>query len=351
MLACLGRKLDHDFDFLEVDRIMAPTQRDMSFKRLLVSLSRYLSDAKCLDEIASSLAAIIPAYLTEPNYSKYFAFFESQGFHLTRNHFYEPIPDTRSLRDEIWERESELVGVDMNIDFQLHMLRDIFPKFKTEYNEFPIKPLTDSGFYFDNTYFSGTDALVLYCMIRHFQPRTVLEVGGGFSTRLSAQAALRNRDTKVVCIEPYPEPILTSGFPGLTKLVTDRVENVGLDPFLALSANDILFIDGSHCLKIGADVQFLYLEVLPRLKEGVIVHIHDIFFPKEMPKDWVFRLHKFWTEQYLVQAFLAFNRAFEVLYCNSYMGLKYGPDMRRTFPKSPWHGGGSLWIRRRKDKT
>lgn len=312
--------------------------------------------------IAWSLAALIPGYLTEPNYSKYFAFFESKGFHITRNHFYQPIPDTRSLRDEIWERESELVGVDMNIDYQLHLLRDIFPKFKTEYDEFPIKkPLSDSGFYFDNPNFSGTDALVLYCMIRHFRPKTVLEVGGGFSTRVSAQAALRNRDTKVVCIEPYPEPILTNRFPGLTKLVTDRVENVGLDPFLALGANDILFIDTSHCLKIGADVQLLYLEVLPRLKEGVIVHIHDIFFPKEMPKDWVLGLHRFWTEQYLVQAFLAFNRAFEVLYCNSYVKLKYGSDIRSTFPKSPCHGDleachgdlaseCSLWIRRRNSK-
>jgi predicted O-methyltransferase YrrM len=188
-------------------------------------------------------------------------------------------------------------------------------------------------------------------MVRHFQPSTVLEVGGGFSTRVSAEAALRNGDTKVVCIEPYPEPILTSGFPGLTKLITDRVENVGLDQFLALSANDILFIDTSHCLKIGADVQFLYLEVLPRLKEGVIVHIHDIFFPKEMPRDWILNLHKFWTEQYLVQAFLAFNRAFEVLFCNSYMSLKYGADMKSIFPKAPWHGGGSLWIRRRNSNT
>ena len=125
---------------------------------------------------------------------------------------------------------------------------------------------------------------------------------------------------------------------------------MGLDPFLALSSNDIVFIDTSHSLKIGGDVSFLYLEALPRLRGGVIVHIHDIFFPKEMPKDWVLQLHRFWTEQYLVQAFLAFNSAFEVIFCNSYMGLKYGPDMRNAFPKSPWHGGGSLWIRRRNDK-
>jgi len=348
-LACFSRKLDHGFDFEEVDRLISPAQFEQKqFNRLRNSFPKYALDERYSDEIASLLAVGIPRYLAENNYAKYFAFWESKGFHITRNHFYEPIPDTRSLKEEIWERESQLVGVDMNVDYQLHLLRDIFPKFSMEYNEFPMKrPRTDYGFYFDNPMFSGTDALVLYCMIRYFKPKTVLEIGGGFSTRAIAEAALRNGDTRVVCIEPNPDPILRNGFPGLTKLITDKVENVGLDPFLALSLNDILFIDTSHCLKIGGDVHFLYLEALPRLKEGVIVQIHDIFFPMEIPRDWVLRLYKFWTEQYLVQAFLAFNRAFEVMFSNSYMGLKYGQDMRNTFPKSPWHGGGSLWIRRR----
>jgi len=346
-LAYLSRKLDHNFDFEEVERAVS-AHRNKSFNRLCDSLSKNLLDEKYVDEIALLLAITIPKYLTEVNYTKYFTLWESHGFHITRNHFHEPIPDTRSLRDETWERESELVGIDMNVDYQLHLLRNIFPRFMTEYNTFPFeKPRTDYAFYFNNPSFSGTDALVAYCMVRYFRPKIVLEIGAGVSTRVLAEAALRNGDTQVVCIEPHPDSTLKSGFPGLTKLIIDKVENVGLDPILALSSDDILFIDSTHSLKIGGDVSFLYLEALPRLREGVIVHIHDIFFPKEIPKDWVLRLRRFWTEQYLVQAFLAFNSAFEVMFCNSYMGLKYGPDMRNTFPVSNAYGGGSLWIRRR----
>jgi predicted O-methyltransferase YrrM len=331
-LAYLSRKLNHNFDFQELDKVVSPAKYE-----------------KDVDELAARLAEGITEFLREDNYAKYFTFWESRGFHITRNHYYEPIPDTRTLTPEIWERESQLLGVEMNIGYQLHLLRDIFPKFKNEYNTLPTKkPEKEYCFYFDNPNFSRTDALVLYCMIRHLHPKTVLEVGGGFSTRLSAHAALRNGDTSVVSIEPYPDEVLKSGFPGLTKLITKKAEDISLDLFLELSSGDILFIDSSHSLKIGGDVAFLYLEVLPRLKEGVVVHIHDIFFPREMPKEWVLSLHKFWTEQYLVQAFLTFNSAFEVMFCNSYMGLKYSSDMKDTFPNSPWHGGGSLWIRKRK---
>lgn len=319
----------------------------------LSRVPRYIRE-KWYDQMASLLAAMIPMYLNGAKYAKYFTFWESRGFHIVRNHFYEPIPDIRSLRDEIWERESQLAGVDMNIDRQIWFLREVFPKYKAECDELASrKPMSDYDFHFDNPNFSGTDALVLWCMARHFRPKTIVEVGGGFSTRLLAEAALKNGDTQLVCVEPYPDSVLKRGFPGLAKLITDKVENLGMDVFSSLSSNDILFIDASHCLRIGGDVSFLYLEVLPRLAKGVIIHIHDIFFPKEMPREWVLgtsdpsESYRFWTEQYLVQAFLAFNSAFEVLFCNSYMGLKCPQDMRIAFPKPSSHRGSSLWIRRR----
>ena len=112
------------------------------------------------------------------------------------------------------------------------------------------------------------------------------------------------------------------------------------------SARDILFIDSSHVAQIGSDVTYLFLEIIPRLHPGVVVHIHDIFLPMEMRKEWVLDEMRFWTEQYLLQAFLAFNREFEVLMANSYLGLYHVDVLRATFPRSPWWGGGSFWMRR-----
>jgi hypothetical protein len=117
--------------------------------------------------------------------------------------------------------------------------------------------------------------------------------------------------------------------------------------FERLEAGDILFIDSSHVVKTGSDVNYLFLEVLPRLKPGVVIHVHDIFLPHEFPKAWVMDLHLFWTEQYLLQAFLTHNAEFEVLFANAYMGARHQTEMQRTFPRSQWWGGGSFWLRRK----
>ncbi len=130
-----------------------------------------------------------------------------------------------------------------------------------------------------------------------------------------------------------------------------------MDLFTGLDANDILFIDSTHVLKIGGDVKYEYLEILPRLKAGVIVHSHDIFLPREYPKKWILDNHWFWTEQYLLQAFLAFNSAFEVLWAAHFMRSKYLNELKTTFPcysnmrSTDTIGPGSLWIRRKNTKA
>ena len=302
------------------------------------------------EEVASLIAKLVHKYkFYEANYIKYFPYWEKKGFYITPNHFYQPIPETRALKNNLWEKESELIGIDMNINFQLYLLQEVFPRYSNEYNIFPHEK-TDipCEFHFNNGMFDGVDALVLYCMVCHFKPKVIIEVGSGYSTFITAKACLRNRNTKLICIEPYPNETLKRGFPGLTDLISKKVEKVDWEFFSKLESGDILFIDTSHVVKIGGDVNFLYHEVIPRLKKGVIVHIHDIFFPKEYPKSWVLGEYRFWTEQYMLQAFLAFNSTFEILFCNSYMGLKYPSEMKSTFPHSPWLQGGSIWIRKKK---
>jgi predicted O-methyltransferase YrrM len=302
-------------------------------------------------EEARHVGKLLPRLVWSSRYqSDYFPLWEQMGFHISPVHYYSPIPDTRALRPELWERESPLVGISMKDEAQLDLLQQAFPRYQDEYNQLPMEQTpSPHEFHFGNPMFSGTDALVLYCMVRHFRPALVLEVGSGFSSRLSAQAALKNGDTKLVCIEPYPEETLRQGFPGLTALHEKRVQDVDLEFFEQLSSNDILFVDSSHVVKIGGDVTYLFLEVFPRLKPGVLVHVHDIYLPAEVRRDWVLEELRFWNEQYLLHAFLLFNSAFEVLFANNYLALKYPEEMRRTFPRSPWWGGGSFWIRRKLD--
>jgi hypothetical protein len=90
------------------------------------------------------------------------------------------------------------------------------------------------------------------------------------------------------------------------------------------------------------------LEVLPRLKPGVLIHFHDIFLPWEYPESWIKEKKLFWNEQYLVLAFLIFNDTFEVLLAHYYLSREYLGHLRRAFPWAPSVGGGSLWLQRRK---
>jgi hypothetical protein len=257
-------------------------------------------------------------------------------------HFYQPIPDTQSLPQRLWDRPSELVGIDMNEPVQLDLLRNRFPKFRDEYEQFPISPASGSHrFHLNNGFFDGTNALVAYCMIRHFRPRLIIEVGSGFSSLISGEAAAKNNSSALICIEPFPQEFLRQGFPGLHSLIEKKVEAIDVEFFSQLDSGDLLFIDSSHTVKIGGDVNDLFLEVLPRLKPGVIVHVHDIFLPFDYRRDWVTEF-RFWTEQYLLHAFLIFNSEFEVLMGNSYLGQYHMEDLKATFPISPWWGGVSF---------
>jgi hypothetical protein len=118
---------------------------------------------------------------------------------------------------------------------------------------------------------------------------------------------------------------------GLTNLLVTAVQDVPFSVFESLDRGDILFIDSSHVLKIGSDVQFEFLEILPRLRAGVHIHIHDIFIPQEYPESWIREHRWFWSEQYLLEAFLAFNQSFEITWAGRYMHVRYPERLRSAF--------------------
>ena len=297
---------------------------------------------------------ITPREVARYLFKKTFPFWQALGFHIVPKHFYEPIPDTTKLKESLWQTQSELVGIDINEEAQLRLLSQFVSEYKTEYESLPReRTAIPYQYYVNNLRYSSVDGEVLYCMIRHFKPRIIFEAGSGYSTYLSAQTILQNNtiggseDELIVC-DPYPNNTLKAGIPGLSKLLPRSIQEIPLSEFDRLRENDILFIDSSHVLRIGSDVQREYLEILPRLNRGVIIHIHDIFFPAEYPRYWVMNYYRFWNEQYLLQAFLTFNRSFEVLWAGSYMHLKHPDQLELAFSsynrKLNWPS--SFWIRR-----
>lgn len=288
--------------------------------------------------------------------AKYFSLWERKSFHITPATFSWPIPVTKTLKNNLWSKQSELIGISINEQKQLDLINTFKQNYKSEYDNFPTSLIPNKPWRYymkREGAFLSVDAEILYCMIRHFRPRLIFEVGSGDSTKISGQAievnkSVHNHEADLIAFEPYPNQILINGFPGLKKLEKTRIQDVDLNRFEALTENDILFIDSSHCLKIGSDVQFLYLEILPRLRKGVLVHIHDIFFPFEYPKKWILEWHTFPTEQYLLQAFLSFNSAFEVLLAGGYMHNEY-PDVLASAFKSYDSSEtlpGSFWVRK-----
>jgi len=297
-------------------------------------------------ELSRFIAAVMPICLRNPQFRDLFQNWERHGFHVTPSRFNQPIPDTQSLPETLWSGPSDLAGIDMNERAQLNLLQS-FSKFRNDYDHFPTGPTEKHDrFYLGNGLFDGVDALVAYCMVRHFQPRLVIEVASGFSSLALGQAAAKNGRSAVICIEPFPREFLRKGFPGLQTLIEKNVQEIELEFFSQLKSGDILFIDSSHTVKIGGDVNYLFLEVLPRLNPGVIVHVHDIFLPFEYRRDWVLDEFRFWTEQYLLQAFLAFNSEFKVLLGNYYLSRYHEQHLQAAFPTLPRWIGGSFWMRR-----
>lgn len=268
---------------------------------------------------------------------------ESKGYHLTPAHFYQPIPDSRELADTYRPR-SETIGIEWREQAQLALLRERFPKYAPEYRDFYRDFRADKRFAGRTLEFIGYDPCVYHCMIRNFKPARIIEVGAGYSTLVATNAAkLNGSATEITAIEPYPGELLQS-LSSQVHIVRQSAQSVDFEVFADLRENDILFIDSSHVVKTGSDVCYLVLEALPRLNQGVIVHFHDIFLPLNYPLSWLLERRVFWTEQYLLQAYLMHNQRARVLFAVRYMMERHAELMGGAFIDCE-ATGGSLWLR------
>lgn len=278
------------------------------------------------------------------------------GFLPVPIHFYQPIPDLADLEERnIWDKKSELPGIDFRIDQQVQLLKELGAKYGHECN-WPSSPTSNPlDFYTENNSFSFGCAASLHTIIRNYHPAHVIEIGSGNSSKIFSAALMRNAadgaPAEYTIIDPYPAE-KTKTLPGITQIISQRVEVMDIRPFETLGQNDILFIDLGHTVRTGSDVNFLYLDVLPRLAQGVIVHIHDIGLPSEYPKVYftnpTFRV--FWTEAYLLQAFLSLNPHYEIMLAMNYLTADHWDEFCKAFehfnPDVHKATSGSFWIRR-----
>ncbi|MGY1703977.1 class I SAM-dependent methyltransferase [Geodermatophilus sp. SYSU D00697] len=266
-------------------------------------------------------------------------------------HYYSPVPDTAEVRareEQVFAAPRHLPGIDLQEDEQLRLVHRLQAHVRAQ--PFSDRPTAGLRYHFDNEYFSYGDGVVYYGMLRLLEPRHVVEVGSGYSSALLLDINERFLGGDVRCsfVEPHPERLLQLLRPTdreRVELITSPVQDVDLELFTGLRSGDVLFIDSSHVGKTASDVNRLLFDVLPALAPGVFVHVHDILYPFEYPKDWVYG-GRGWNEAYLLRAFLMYNDAFRIRLFNSFLARFHWHLMASALP--PWdrNPGGSIWLER-----
>lgn len=264
-------------------------------------------------------------------------------------HHYSPIPCETVLRclpTETTDRARPgLPGIDLQTETQLELLK----RFETLYDGafFAAEGAPGMRYRYRNDAFSGADAVFYHCMLRRLRPHRVVEVGSGFSSALLLDTNERSLDWSARCTFIEPEPrllfsLLKEGDRERITIIPEVLQQTGLSPFLELDAGDVLFIDSSHVCKAGSDVQHLFFRVLPLLKPGVIVHIHDIFYTFEYPRAWIAE-GRYWNEAYMLRAYLTGNTRARIVLFNAYLADRH-LEALAPFHLEHAQGGGSLWF-------
>lgn len=267
------------------------------------------------------------------------------GVFPIRDHFYEPLFDERRLRHSL-DDERNLPGIDWNVPEQLELLRGI--RSSAELEDVPPAKTDELTFHWNNDAFDSGDAEFWYHVIRLKKPARIIEIGSGYSTLLARRAIAANQAEDAayrcehLCIEPYQMPWLERT--GVTVL-RRRVEELDLAIFARLGRGDVLFIDSSHVIRPQGDVLFEYLELLPSLQPGVIVHVHDVRTPRDYRRQWLIEEVRLWNEQYLLEAFLTCNRQWKIIGALNYLQHHHGELLREKCPHMPaWWEPGSFYM-------
>lgn len=269
-------------------------------------------------------------------------------------HFYSSIVSVEEIKkreDEIFSMPGKNIeGVDLNETDQLALLN----KLAENYSSIPFIDTKQNNlrYYYNNDFYCQSDGIFLTLMIRHFKPKSIIEVGSGFSSAvmLDTNELFFDNNIQLTFIEPFPQR-LYSLFKEADKekqqTIVSNVQNVDVRLFEGLNENDILFIDSTHVSKTGSDVNRILFDILPKLKKGVLIHFHDIFYPFEYPKDWVMNRKGFgWNENYILKAFLMYNHTYKIIMFNTFLEHFHTDWFKKNMPDCLKNMGGSIWLQK-----
>jgi len=275
------------------------------------------------------------------------------GLQVMLKTYYSPIPDLRGVPAEIWSEADPMRGIGFDLDAQGAFLEQ---ELSALLKEFVPDETVDASYRYgvNNDSLSLPDARALFALVRWLRPRAIVELGSGQTSRVISQACRVNaadgHATNYCAFDPFPTGI-DAGLPGLTELALVDAQNVPEDVFAELTSGDILFVDTTHTVKLGSEVNRIVLRVLPLLAPGVVVHFHDIYLPYEYPRYLFDDYALYWSEQYLLQAFLCLNPSFEVL-CPVHALCQDRPEVTAAAGlASPGQDGASFWIRRKRESV
>ncbi len=266
-------------------------------------------------------------------------------------HYYSPLLDLKglSLNQDCYPHDG--VKNWEHIDLRPGEQRTFYTELLREHPPlaFPLRRSGESRYFSKNDFFPVSDAYTLSAMIRRFKPGQIVEVGSGFSSAVTLDTLDRsNLSSLLTFIEPYPDrlySLLSKADKASARIIEKPVQETPMSVFDHLEANDVLFIDSSHVAKVGSDVSFLLLRVLPRLKKGVFVHIHDIFYPFTMPYSWIYE-GRAWNESLFLRAFLQGNSSYEVVAFNPFAAATFPDVFEHMFPPFLENPGGSIWLQK-----
>lgn len=267
-------------------------------------------------------------------------------------HFYSTIVNVNEIKqneNKIWKGilTDGIKDINLNTEEQLKLLEEI----AVFYSEMPFKESCNETlrYKFENGMYSYTDGIVLYGLLRKIKPKQIIEVGSGHSSALMLDInnLFFKNAINLTFIEPFPlrlNTLLTKRDKETLTIIEKKIQEIDFDIFEKLEKDDILFIDSTHVSKCGSDVNYILFEILPRLKQGVYIHFHDIFYPFEYPKEWVYKGYN-WNENYLLRAFLTNNDKYKIKLFSDYVHL-YHKDAFKTMPLTYKNSGGNLWLQK-----
>jgi hypothetical protein len=270
-------------------------------------------------------------------------------------HYYSPIPAKGDVIEWIERKDNERLAPTVpGLDLRKHEQFALLQEYSQYYSDIPFseEKSNQHRYYFNNEFFCHSDAIFLYCFLRHFKPRRIIEIGSGFSSAVMLDTLDLHSygQVDITFVEPFPERLrglLRSADNARITIIEKKVQDVDLKIFSGLTPGDLLFIDSSHVVKLGSDVQKIFFNIIPSLPMGVFLHFHDIFANFEYPLEWL-SMGRYWNEDYLLRAFLSYNETWAILFFNNYVGHVFKDDLQAKMPLCLKDIGGSIYLKRTK---